>query len=267
MNTFWVRLRSSFIFLALLVLCLYFGGVVLFSMLLFVSAVALFEYDRALGLWGKAPATVVFACLFVYMATVYFLPQAAFLVLFGVLLVLLTVYALSFPKFSIREVAEAAFGMIYVPVSLSFIYLIREMDQGIFLVWIVCISAWGSDVFAYLFGSLLGKHQLAPKLSPHKTVEGSLGGVLGAPAVMAVFGWICQEEFYLFKQPIVALAIIGLVGAVIGQIGDLAASAIKRDCGIKDFGSFIPGHGGFLDRFDSVLALAPAVYMLLLLVG
>ncbi len=117
----------------------------------------------------------------------------------------------------------------------------------------------GCDTCAYCVGILIGKHKMAPKLSPKKSIEGSIGGVVGATVLGAVFGAVFAAQIKL-PSPVLGCAVICFVGAWISQLGDLAASAIKRNHEVKDYGRLIPGHGGILDRFDSVIFVAPAIY-------
>ena len=154
------------------------------------------------------------------------------------------------------------FGFFYTALMLSYIYQIRMLDGGEFLVWLVFVSAWGSDVFAYCVGMLIGKHKAFPVLSPKKSWEGCIGGVAGAALVAVIYGAVLNGAFH--QEVSVALfAILGACGSVIAQIGDLAASAMKRNNEVKDYGKLIPGHGGVLDRFDSVIFVAPIIYYLI----
>lgn len=126
----------------------------------------------------------------------------------------------------------------------------------------ILISSWISDTCAYCVGMLLGKHKLAPVLSPKKSVEGAVGGVVGTAIVGALFGFFMSEQIVTDRQVTMIFALIGAIGSVVAQMGDLAASAIKRNYNIKDYGKLIPGHGGIMDRFDSVLVTAPMIYFL-----
>lgn len=158
------------------------------------------------------------------------------------------------------------FGFFYVAFLISHIYLIREFQHGKELVWIAFISAFGCDTGAYFVGVTIGKHKLIPELSPKKTIEGSIGGIVFATVVSLMYGKILQQ-FGDFENVNIIL-ICGLsafFGSFLAQIGDLSASAMKRLSGIKDFGKVIPGHGGVLDRFDSVILTAPALYYVMLL--
>ena len=113
---------------------------------------------------------------------------------------------------------------------------------------------------AYFTGYFLGKHKLCPKISPKKTIEGSIGGIIGSVVLSALFG------YFFFERILIHCIIIGIIGGIVSQFGDLTASVFKRKMGIKDYGNLIPGHGGILDRFDSVLFTAPMVYYYIMLV-
>ena len=149
----------------------------------------------------------------------------------------------------------AFFGVIYVAVMLSFIYLTRSLPDGKFLVWLIFLCSWGCDTCAYCVGMLIGKHKMAPVLSPKKSIEGAVGGVVGAALLGVIYAAATQGKMAEY-------ALICAVGALISMVGDLAASAIKRNQNIKDYGKLIPGHGGILDRFDSVIITAPVIYYL-----
>ena len=143
----------------------------------------------------------------------------------------------------------------YVAVMLSFIYLTRNLPDGKFLVWLIFLCSWGCDTCAYCVGMLIGKHKMAPVLSPKKSIEGAVGGVVGAALLGVIYAAATQGNMAEY-------ALICGVGALISMVGDLAASAIKRNQNIKDYGKLIPGHGGILDRFDSVIITAPVIYYL-----
>jgi phosphatidate cytidylyltransferase len=169
-------------------------------------------------------------------------------------------------KINIIDCAVTLFGFFYVAFLLSFIYLIRMHSYGAFFVWLVFICAFGSDSFAYFAGKAIGKRKMTPNLSPNKTVEGAVAGVAGAGLLAIVYG-ACMGRFLLADEIniVIYCAIIGISGAAFSIFGDLAASAVKRFTGIKDFGKIFPGHGGILDRFDSVIFAAPMVYMVMIL--
>ena len=136
------------------------------------------------------------------------------------------------------------------------------MEDGAFLVWLIFLCSWGCDTCAYCVGVLIGKHKMSPKLSPKKSVEGAVGGVVGAAVLGAAYAAVVGKYLQTDSNHIVMYAAICAAGALISMIGDLAASAIKRNHEIKDYGRLIPGHGGILDRFDSVIFTAPVIYFL-----
>lgn len=150
-------------------------------------------------------------------------------------------------------------GLLYIGFFAAHMPLINCIEKYKYMVWLVLLAAFGQDTFAYFSGYLFGKHKMAPNISPKKTVEGAIGGVIGATIACGVFGW------FVYRPEFVHCIIIGFVGAFFGIAGDLIASAFKRNMGIKDYGNLIPGHGGVMDRFDSVLLVAPFVYYYILL--
>ena len=171
------------------------------------------------------------------------------------MILILFVYVFGYPKYHAEQVMAAFFGVVYVAVMLSFIYLTRSLPDGKFLVWLIFLCSWGCDTCAYCMGMLIGKHKMAPVLSPKKSIEGAVGGVAGAALLGVIYAAATQGKMAEY-------ALICAVGALISMVGDLAASAIKRNQNIKDYGKLIPGHGGILDRFDSVIITAPVIYYL-----
>ena len=150
-------------------------------------------------------------------------------------------------------------SLVYIPFFTFHMVMIDLTDYRM-LVWLVVIAAFGSDIFAYFTGYFLGKHKMAPNLSPKKTIEGAVGGLIGS----SFFGWLFG---YIFIREIAGVCLIlGLVGGLAGMAGDLTASAFKRKMGIKDYGKLIPGHGGIMDRFDSVIFVAPVMFYLIFLI-
>jgi phosphatidate cytidylyltransferase len=162
-----------------------------------------------------------------------------------------------------RELADSMAtltGILYV-VFLSFhVTLVDQAGEYGILVWLIFITAFGTDSMAYFTGYAFGKHKLAPKISTKKTIEGSIGGILGSVLLCGLFG------YFVVPRLLLHCIIIGVLGGIISQLGDLTASIFKRKMGIKDYGNLIPGHGGVLDRFDSVLFTAPMVYYYIMLV-
>lgn len=142
-------------------------------------------------------------------------------------------------------------------VLIDFIILTMDnFDMGKIYVWLIFIIAFATDTCAYFAGYAFGKHKLIPKVSPKKTIEGSIGGILGSTLICLAFG-------YYFNIDLKVIVILGFLGSIVAQVGDLFASSVKRYVGIKDYGKLIPGHGGILDRFDSVILVAPFVYSII----
>ena len=179
----------------------------------------------------------------------------------AVLILVMAVYVFAFPKYVSEQVMTAYFGVFYVAIMLSYIYQTRLLKDGLFLVGLVFLCSWGCDTCAYCVGVLIGKHKMAPKLSPKKSIEGGIGGLAGAALLGALYA-LAINKWGGASAGVGEYAMICFVGGIISMIGDLAASAIKRNHEIKDYGKLIPGHGGILDRFDSVIFTAPVIYYL-----
>ncbi len=183
------------------------------------------------------------------------------------------VYVFTFPKYRAQQVMAGVFNFLYGPFCLSFIYLARELragtrvdgsiPSGLFIVWLILISSWGCDTCAYCVGILIGRHKMSPVLSPKKSIEGAVGGTAGAVLLGALYGYLVRNMFE-DDRIILLFAVICGVGALLSMAGDLAASAIKRNAGLKDYGTLIPGHGGVMDRFDSMIFTAPVIYFMAL---
>jgi phosphatidate cytidylyltransferase len=184
------------------------------------------------------------------------------------LLVILAIYVLAFSKYRDKDTMAAFLAFYYVSVCLSYVFRLRILENGGLLVILIFVCSWGNDTLAYCAGRLFGKHKMSPKLSPKKSIEGAVGGVVGA-ALLGVIYAACIGRFTnAGTMPILEYALIGAAGALISMVGDLAASAIKRNHEIKDYGKLIPGHGGIMDRFDSIIFTAPLIYILgVLLLG
>lgn len=271
---FWKRLMSSAVLVVLALVFLLCGGPFLGIVTTALSMIAFRELMHAGGVeTGGKPGTleyVGYAGIILYHTSMIL--SKNFSLGLGIIVFLflaeMFVYVFRFPHYQAAQVMASFFCMFYPTVLFSFVYLTRDLTYGVYLVWIIFISSWICDTCAYLTGMAFGKHKLAPVLSPKKSVEGAVGGVAGSALVGALFAWLLLVPVAQDYSVIWLVALIGAAGAVISQVGDLAASAIKRNHGIKDYGKLIPGHGGIMDRFDSVLFTAPVIYYLsVLLLG
>ena len=163
--------------------------------------------------------------------------------------------------FRVQDIAVTFFGICYIPLFLMYLPLLMGSENGKILIWFVIIAAWGTDIFAYIIGKKLGKHKFS-KISPNKSIEGCIGGTLGA-IIIALIYTFCINACLKMNINYLFITVITLLLSVVGQLGDFSASSIKRYVGIKDFSNLLPGHGGMLDRIDSLIFIAPFAYFLL----
>lgn len=166
-------------------------------------------------------------------------------------------------KIKFYDVSSSFFMLIYSVLFMYHLTFIRGMENGVVLIFIPFLGAWIPDTFAYFSGMLFGKHKLIPSISPNKTVEGSVGAVIGCVLLFFIYGIVVEYAAGLTVHYLPLLLLSALCG-IFAQLGDLAASLIKRECHTKDFGNLIPGHGGILDRIDSLIFVAPLVYYFIL---
>lgn len=264
---FWKRLTSGVVLLIAAIIVMYLGDLPLLLSVAVLSLIGQMELYRAIGIDHKAIAVIGYAVTAIYYVLVYTQGRAyVAAMMVGALIVFMTAYVITFPEYKTEEITGAFFGMCYVSVLMSYVYLTRMLHDGLFTVWLILLCSWGCDTLAYCTGMLIGRHKMVPKLSPKKTWEGAVGGVLGAALLGFIYGVLFRNKMTSTVSPLISCSVACGVGAIISMIGDLAASAIKRNHDIKDFGHCIPGHGGILDRFDSVLFTAPAIYYTLTLV-
>lgn len=266
---FWTRLLSGIILLVIAIASMAAGGPILAGILLVISLVAYRELTKALQVNVQEKGFNVleiigFAGVICYYLSVYFGDgdTMRLMCLVGVFMAEMFAYVILFPKFDSKQVVPAVFAFLYAPVMLSFVYLTRELSYGIYMVWLILISSWGCDTCAYAVGMLIGKKKIFPVLSPKKSLEGCIGGALGAALIGGIYAYLVVDKAILNQNVVWIIAFICGVGAIMSMVGDLAASAIKRNVGIKDYGKLIPGHGGIMDRFDSMIVTAPMIYFL-----
>ncbi|MBE5890582.1 MAG: phosphatidate cytidylyltransferase [Lachnospiraceae bacterium] len=262
---FLTRTISGAVLVAIIVAMGILGGYPLFAFTLLISLIGMYEFYRVFKIEKTALGIVGYLAAILYYADVLlkFIPAKETMMIFlGFFIVLMFILVFSYPKYEATKVMAAFFGVFYVAVMLSYIFKLREMHHGVYLVFLIYLCAWGSDTCAYLAGRAFGKHKMAPELSPKKTIEGAVGGVIGAALLTAIYCLIFRHQMHLLPMQICILVAIAAIGALVSMVGDLCASAIKRFYDIKDYGKLIPGHGGIMDRFDSIIITAPIIYYL-----
>ena len=267
------RILTAIVMLAIFVPILWFSDIIVYPIAMAIlAAVAVFELLRCIGLGRDIFVLVPTALLTAAMPLLarfaaspfsHFGAITAAWFLLALYLFALTVFRAGALKYG--SMAGALGGSFYFAVAFSSMVLLRDLPGGGYLFLMPFIGSWVTDTFAYFTGRVLGKHKLAPIISPKKTVEGSIGGILFAIGAFALYGLIIAKGGYTPNY--LALLLCGLLVSIVSQIGDLSLSAIKREYGIKDYSRLFPGHGGVLDRFDSVIATAPLILLFCLLEG
>jgi phosphatidate cytidylyltransferase len=243
------RVTTGIIGILLLILIVNKGGIYLSTSIFILSLIGLNEFYKAIRNTGLNPITYigVLGTFGFYLSTL--IPEITInLVLTLITFLLLTHIFIN--KIRLEDITITLIGIMYIPFMLFHIFYLDNTTS----IWLVFIMSFGTDTFAYIFGNLLGKRKLCPNISPNKTVEGSIGGILGSVVLTLVFAYYMDLNSYL------NLSILAIIASITSQIGDLIASKIKRVAHIKDFGKIFPGHGGVLDRFDSIILTAPIIY-------
>ena len=282
-----VRLISSVVGIPILLLLVFAGGPDGFDAWPFTVGVAIcavsgtYEYFRALRLRGFEPIQwPAYIAVVLLQFAAWKVSRGQLIAFLPALLAVLVIGTLIFAVFGknkepLANVSVTFFGVVYVGWLMSYLIFLRSLPgtmnvpffmvdlptapHGAWLVCYVCAVTWSADAGAYFVGIRFGKRKLAPALSPNKTVEGAIGGVFVAGLMSVLWGsWIGLPPLHCL--------LIGPILGVLGEVGDLCESAVKRDLGLKDFGGIMPGHGGVLDRFDSLLFTAPVAYYYLVLI-
>ncbi len=266
------RVLSGVILFPIVAIIMIFGNKYVVD--IFVSIIAimsLHEFYKAFRTSGKAyPISYIGYVAAAMISVIHIIPANMVLKTIGALLatsilVLFAIVIATNGKTNIKDIAITFFGIFYVVIFLLFIPIIREnLKDGKLLIWFVFFSAWGTDVFAYLIGKHFGKHHFT-EISPNKTIEGCIGGTIGAVIIVVIYAVVCNAIFST-QINYVFVILSAILLSLVGQVGDLSASAVKRYVGIKDFSNLIPGHGGMLDRIDSIIFIAPFAYFLLALI-
>ncbi|AFS78574.1 phosphatidate cytidylyltransferase CdsA [Gottschalkia acidurici 9a] len=245
------RIISGLIGLALLITIVMNGGIIFDLSVLLLSLVGVYEFNKAIRkIENINPISWINYALAIGLFLLNFTKNNILgFILFLYLIISLCLLVLK-SEYNVKDISITIFGGLYVPFFFYHMYLLNDNVY----IWLVFIGAFATDTFAYFTGMTLGKKKLCPEISPKKTVEGSIGGIIGTLVVMIIF------SRKIGIDNIIGISILSIILSIMAQMGDLTASTIKRSSGIKDYGNLMPGHGGVLDRFDSILFVTPIVY-------
>ncbi len=241
-----------------LIIFLFLGGIYLKIMTFILSLFGMYEAYKVIKSKNnfKPFSFIGYAMLIIYYLLGADVTKLGYIIpIFTLLLLCIPIIDL---KYNFIDMFITLGVFIYVGVFFSFITNINSKPYGAYLVWLIFISSWMGDTLAYYTGRYLGKNKLCPKVSPKKTIEGSIGGLLGSTLGCGIYGIIISK--YITGIPIIHFFLIGALCGIIGQFGDLTASSIKRYFDVKDYSNLIPGHGGILDRFDSIIFSAVIIF-------
>ncbi|MEG2337735.1 MAG: phosphatidate cytidylyltransferase [Clostridium sp.] len=254
MNT---RLISALLALPILFFVVISGGYIFDISIAIITCIAIYEYTRVykpsnihvmwpiLGIGYVITFSLVFLNLIEYSYLVVYLVVIASMAL-----------PIFFEKYDVISSAVTITGFVYIVNFFVLLIPIRGHEYGSSLIWLVLLISFFCDTFAYYTGRSFGKHKLCERVSPKKTIEGSIGGILGSIVGVTLWGYFSPNVPFTW----IGIIILAIVASIISQIGDLSASLIKRYSSVKDYGRIMPGHGGILDRFDSILFTTPVVY-------
>ena len=261
------RLTSALLGFPLVMIVVLFGNKYVIDVVLSaVAIISLHEYYNAFSKYNPIKwigyLAAVLIC-FIHLIPTAQLFQYISLSIPFIIVILFIQLIIKNLKINVVDLAITFLGILYIVLFIMFIPLLAGAENGKILIWYAIFAAWGSDIFAYIIGKTfkLGKHKFS-KISPNKSIEGCIAGVVGAVAICLIYT-LCINKFLSFEISYIKVLIISAILSIIGQFGDFAASSIKRFVDIKDFSNLIPGHGGLLDRIDSLIFIAPFAYILL----
>ena len=247
------RVLSAAVLLPLVLIVFILGNTYVVDVFMGIVALrCIYELFHAFEQKGHHPVRWVgylaaIAIMFIHVIPEHYAKYAVISIIPISVLILFILVLTKKTKTDVIDIAITFFGVCYI----------------VFLIWYVFIASWLTDVFAYLTGKTIGKHHFTD-ISPNKTIEGCIGGTLGATLCIILYT-VLINKFAGFNINVAVISLIGIILSIVGQIGDLSASAIKRYAGIKDYSDLIPGHGGMVDRVDSVIFIAPFTYLLFIL--
>jgi len=249
------RILSGLIMLPLLVIVVLGGNVLLIGCAV-IGILGCREFYSGFRAMGVNPSALIayVSVAALCVINIFELHEKWYMLWFSGVVIASLLYLFRVEKRKLEDGAATITGIFYVVFFSFHVAFTEQIDGYSIMVWLIFLTAFGTDIMAYFTGYAFGKHKLCPNISPKKTIEGAIGGTLGSVILCGLFGY-----FFAYEVLIHCL-IIGALGGVVSQLGDLTASIFKRKMGIKDYGNLIPGHGGILDRFDSVLFTAPLVY-------
>ena len=260
------RITSGLLGFPLVLIVLVFGNKIVVDIALAIIALlSMNEYFNAISRVAEPVKWIGYlTCLSIAIIPIIpeqYISMVATLSVPTILIILFAQVVATDMKTSFKDIAYTFIGILYIVFFTLFVALIDGMKDGKILIWYAILASWGTDIFAYFIGKYFGKHKFS-KVSPKKSIEGCIAGTLGAVILMLIYTYIANT-FWGMNYSYFYIAGISIILSLIGQIGDFAASSIKRYVGIKDFSNLIPGHGGMLDRIDSLIFLAPFAYVLL----
>jgi len=255
------RVWTGIIGIPLLIFILYTGGFILVIGISLLTLAGVMEYTNAINRAIRPKINLGFMLLLAAMITVtikldYYFLMPVLLIAF----ITIFCYEILSGNVGIQRGSAMLFGLIYVPVMFGYLFLFENIQNGVYYLWMIFIIAFSTDTAAYFVGKSIGKTHFAPKISPKKTIAGSVGGIITAAVCTMIYG-VVLANFFGFILPWYLYLALGVTASIAGQCGDLTASMLKRRVKIKDFGRILPGHGGILDRFDSILFIIPLIYI------
>ena len=264
-KSFWTRLITGIIFISVITVIFILGYTTMLVVLGIISLMGIWEVLRATKLlYTPFAVTAVIADILYYILIGFY--DREYITLYMVFMFAIyaianiIIYILKYPGYQLSELFGAFFSVFYIGVPLSFLYITRVHAWGAYLVWLAVWASWGADVFAYLGGMLFGTHRVFPLISPKKTREGCICGILGSGLLGFLYALCVHSTLTDFDLELLIFPLVCMLGSLIGMFGDLFASAIKRTVGIKDYSNLLPGHGGIMDRFDSIILVSPVIY-------